>query len=205
MLDPLLVEHDAQLLLDREAHSSIVSESTSASTSDALLDIGSSINSSSRTIVPADVEAARVFAGQIGGPPSSRAELARYSDLLWQRYGVGSVSPALLAYWDEVCGNATGWPAPTGNDGSAVLQFLEAFHTPCAAIPRAAVTNARAVTRTGHGRLCIVLGDNDTVAPSSLAAVALASSAAVTVHSADKAHTSLDGLAACMKQLALSS
>jgi hypothetical protein len=153
-----------------------------------------------------------------GGPynyaPQPSSSCTTYTASLPFPAGLGSLSVPLVS-WCQHLGppernearvrygleraqsNAGGWSAVARGTGSAMLQFLEAFHAPCATFPRTAVSNARAVTPAGHARLCVVLGDNDTVAPSSLAAVMFASSDPATVHSADKAHTSLDGLATC--------
>jgi hypothetical protein len=147
-----------------------------------------------------DVASARVFSGQTGVAPSSAEEVGRYSDRLWQRYGEDSISPALLAYWDEVCAAAGDWPDPgwTGR-GDDTRGFLARFHAPCRAIPSAATP---AVPTGPSGDLCVVLGMRDAVAPGALGQEQLGRHADVVVRSSAVAHDSFDQLDACLDAVA---
>lgn len=71
-----------------------------------------------------DLEAARVQAQYAStrtrtrllmGHRTDAVLVGQMSDMLFGRYGVDSVSPSVLAYWDETCPALHGWPSPRGS------------------------------------------------------------------------------------------
>lgn len=60
---------------------------------------------------------------------ASRKLVGRLADGVWSRYGTDEISPAVLAYWAEVCPSYPGWSVtpPTDTLGT----FLTEWHGPC--------------------------------------------------------------------------
>ena len=81
--------------------------------------VGQRVPHRSRQLTRLDVDAARVESLYL--PPASRprvlsgpdaaAKVGRLSDQLFGRYGVDSISHAMLAYWQETCPALSGWRA----------------------------------------------------------------------------------------------
>jgi hypothetical protein len=63
---------------------------------------------------------------------ADRELVGRLADGVWSRYGTDEISPAVLAYWAEVCPSYPGWPVtpPTDTLGT----FLTEWHGPCTAL-----------------------------------------------------------------------
>jgi hypothetical protein len=119
------------------------------------------------------------------------------SDALWQRYGESDVSPAYLAYLDELCRIVRGWPQLSGSIRSA-RDVLIAAHSPCEGIP--ADSTVRGWSQVGSDRVCLVLSESDPVVPASLLNI----DAFYDLHrvfSSVSNHDSRDGLGECLEQV----
>lgn len=150
---------------------------------------------------PADVVAARVASGQLGDLPRTQEQVIDRARGLWQAYGVDSISYSLLAYWDEVCRLST--PDSAGSwDGSAAdtRGFLASFHAPCDGL---GPVEERAATPKGFSapRLCVVSAAKDSVTPGALVHASYRRKAEQWVESAESAHTSVDGIARCIRSV----
>jgi len=121
-------------------------------------------------VEPVDLEAALVAAaylpaGQrralfrlLGGPVRRAAPLiGRLSDATLLRYGSYEMSPAVLAYLDEVCRRYGPWPA-----ASERPNLLARLHAPCRSLWRPA---GDADLPTGPADVCIAHGGLDDVVP----------------------------------------
>ncbi|MDQ0423879.1 hypothetical protein [Cellulomonas iranensis] len=95
-----------------------------------------------------------------GGDPSLIGSLA---DLTWMRYGENDISPAYLAYLDEVCVAYGPWTPPPGAD--VVREVLDAMHRPCSDV---AETGQRAPVTSAT--VCVSHAVDDPVAPEGFAA-----------------------------------
>jgi hypothetical protein len=133
----------------------------------------------------------RLAPGVVNG--SDRATIGELSDRLWLRYGDDQISPAYLAYLDEVCGTAGSWPAPRSRVWT-VADVLAAAHLPCRAVA------SRPLPRPATGRLCLVTSPADAVTPEALARRSFPASVAW-ARSADRSHSSFDGLGACLQRV----
>lgn len=133
----------------------------------------------------------RLGPGVVSG--SDRATIGELSDRLWLRYGDDQISPAYLAYLDEVCGAAGSWPARLTRVRT-VGDVLAAAHLPCRAVA------SRPPPRPATGRLCLVTSPADAVTPETLARRSFPASAAW-VRSGDRSHSSFDGLPACLERV----
>ncbi len=145
----------------------------------------------------ADVVAAKVAAAADGTIPSSEADIGRLSDGLWQRYGEDSISPALLAYWQETCshiGPSRGgrWSGSTED----VLGYLKSFHRVCDGIPKRSLSVPLAVSN-----VCVVISQQDAVAPAKDARSVFESRGAMVVASHERSHASADGLRECLEKV----
>lgn len=144
----------------------------------------------------ADVVAARTAAGQSGVAPRTAADITDRARRFWQSFGTDTISLSLLAYWDEICrrgaDDAAAWDGSTDDTRG----FLASFHAPCAGLASAQPTAD--VTQSTWPRLCIVNGRYDTVTPPRVVAASYRATAHHWVESADRAHTSTDGLDRCL-------
>jgi len=72
----------------------------------------------------------RAFFAALSTPEeeAGRELVGRLADGVWSRYGTDEISPAVLAYWAEVCPSYPGWPVtpPTDTLGT----FLTEWHRP---------------------------------------------------------------------------
>jgi hypothetical protein len=140
-----------------------------------------------------DAQLARLGPGVVSG--RDRATIGELSDRLWLRYGDAQVSPAFLAYLDEVCGAVGSWPARVPRIRT-VTDVLAAAHLPCAAVAE------RPLRRPSTGRLCLVTSRADAVAPEALARRSFpAASVPAWVRSGERAHSSFEGLDACLRRV----
>jgi hypothetical protein len=149
-------------------------------------------------LVPLDGVSARVFAAERAEALTSRDIVGLDADLLWQRYGTDSISPALLAYWQEVCGTTTDWPMVEW-DGTVAdtTGFLASFHRPCQGIEAKALG-----PRYGGDHVCVVVGDRDSVTPGALSRLAFEALSATIVASDLAPHVVIDGLSTCISRVA---
>ncbi|MEV7098019.1 hypothetical protein AB0M80_34745 [Amycolatopsis sp. NPDC051045] len=120
---------------------------------------------------------------------------------LWQTYGDGDLSAGFLAYLDEMCRVAAPWPGSAAPAGDlltvAVGTVLAAAHRPCGS-----ETPPRPVV-SGTDRMCLVVSATDPVASEALVRRQYAALKQVRwVRSAVRSHSSLDGLAGCLDQVA---
>ena len=154
-----------------------------------------------------DVVAARIAAAAQGLSPSTEAEIGEWSDGLWQRFGEDSISPALLAYWQEFCPRIGAVGYATNEDGihggwagdpADVYAYLQAFHQVCDF-----VSDPHAQQYPSLQNVCAVLSQADTVTPAQLAHYDFKFSGASIVVSNEANHRSLDGLNECVNQLSL--
>lgn len=81
-----------------------------------------------------DTAVRRAFFTALSAPAKNadRELVGRLADGVWSRYGTDEISPAVLAYWAEVCPSYPGWPVtpPTDTLGT----FLTEWHGPCTAL-----------------------------------------------------------------------
>jgi hypothetical protein len=134
----------------------------------------------------------RLGPGVVSG--SDRATIGELSDRLWLRYGDDRISPAYLAYLDEVCGAAGSWPARL-SQVRTVSDVLVAAHLPCQAVA------THPLPQPATGRLCLVTSPVDAVTPETLARRSFPPASVAWVRSADRSHSSFDGLNACLKRM----
>ncbi|MBM6398767.1 hypothetical protein [Phycicoccus sonneratiae] len=139
--------------------------------------VGEQPASRSLELAAADLAAARVQL-QYGDPGvldevrtrrGDAALVGQLSDMLFGRYDVDELSPALLALWDETCPALTGWPAaPTGD---RPVSFLQEFTAVCGAAPTRPVVPAPTSPPATSGRapgVCVVTSPTDGVVPRSV-------------------------------------
>lgn len=135
---------------------------------------------------------ARYGRGVVDG--SSIARIGSFSDALWQRYGTEQVSPAYLAFLDEVCRTARDWPAVTTI--GKPRDVIAASTAPCRTL-RSDPVRWTAATAT-----CAVISESDPVVPAGLARRLVdAHPGWSRVITASPVHSSSDGLAACLKRV----
>ena len=145
----------------------------------------------------ADIVAARIVAAGNGTSISSAVEVGKLSDGMWQRYNHNSISPALLAYWQEVCshiGSSNGgrWNGSVED----VLGYFKSFHRLCDGIPQRSLTVPFEVSN-----VCVVISKEDAVAPSKLARAVFESRGAAILISEESNHDSLDGFRECLDKI----
>lgn len=121
--------------------------------------------------------------------------IGELSDRLWGRYGVDSLSAAILAEWDEVCpvtgGLHGGLPPTTTLDG-----VLGARFAPCGPVaPRTAPS------LPGLDRVCIVTSDSDSVTPAGLIRTSYVLPAGTIrwVETKIRSHSSFEGIGDCLR------
>ncbi|MFG1823649.1 hypothetical protein ACGFIJ_14275 [Microbispora bryophytorum] len=124
--------------------------------------------------------------------------LGDLSDLLWMRYGEYDLSPAFLAYSQEVCANVSGWPSWSGRMATP-SDILVAAHLPCGQKP---VVHADSPFM---GKLCIAFSPDDSVVPERLVRSSFADGVHAWVASDERAHGSLGGLTSCLEKVLASS
>ncbi|MFG1995013.1 hypothetical protein ACGFJ7_34065 [Actinoplanes sp. NPDC048988] len=85
-----------------------------------------------------DTAVMRAFFTALSTPAkeANRKLVGRLADGVWSRYGTDQISPAVLAYWAEVCPSYPGWPATPPADPLGT--FLTEWHGPCTALTPAA-------------------------------------------------------------------
>ncbi|TMQ90716.1 hypothetical protein ETD83_34180 [Actinomadura soli] len=116
------------------------------------------------------------------------------SHQLWQRYGQDSVSPGILAIFDETCQVLGPWPRPLKRMTS-VADALAAWHLPC----RPA---RRQVPRLPHmARFCVVTSPTDSVTPQNLVRQQFEDRKAVWVVSHRRSHHSMDRVDECFESI----
>lgn len=103
------------------------------------------------------------YRSSIEGP----AYMGDLSDHLWGRYGERSLSPAYLAYLDEVCSVYDGWSEGLSSSilRTEIGRFLVAFHAPCGTMERTAVP---VTSSAGYDSVlwgCVVARRGDAVTP----------------------------------------
>jgi hypothetical protein len=127
---------------------------------------------------------------------SNPQEIGTYSDAVWGRYDVDSISPSYLAQLDEGCVANGSWPEAAPQLKSA-RDLLEDFWAPCHGI------TAAKPGAGPDGRLCLVVSGPDPVVPGSLSsqALAAASSSRFTVRVDDRQHSSDAGLSSCLRHV----
>lgn len=153
----------------------------------------------SLTVGASDQAVAQIAAAASGLVPAGQAKVGRLADGFWQRFGETSISLALLAYWQEVCG-VIGAPRanPWSGEPRDTTGYLVSFHQICDRIPAVDLDLPDTAPR-----LCVVLSVLDTVSPSSLAEAVFAPLGAEVVYSDDSQHASLDGLDLCFQKIGL--
>ena len=92
---------------------------------------------------------------------SDPQEIGMFSDAVWGRYNVDSLSPSYLAQLDEGCTANTGWPEASAHLASA-YDLLTAFWAPCSGV------SAVSPGSGPIGPLCVVASTGDPVVPRSL-------------------------------------
>jgi hypothetical protein len=122
--------------------------------------------------------------------------IGRLSDRLWGRYGRDSISPGMLALFQEVCAIV----GPTWEDIRQINSVRDIFlarHAPCRAVPIGQLSPV--VIRS----MCVVTSRRDAVAPDRLVRLAYesASEKIKFVESKERSHSSFDGLEHCLKGL----
>ena len=102
------------------------------------------------------------FAAGLRRPNALADSIGRLSDSTLLRYGEYDMSPAMLPYFEEVCGRYGPWPTSIGSD--PVGKLLAALHLPCRSIDR--LPAAHTATPAS---VCIAHGDQDLVTPRAFA------------------------------------
>lgn len=93
---------------------------------------------------------------------NDKAVLGGLSDRLWWRYGKADISPAILAYFDELCPATLPWPRSSGTIDS-ISALLVAYHAPC----RGLVGGPR-LQQPHAAKVCITVSSADAVVDESL-------------------------------------
>ena len=143
----------------------------------------------------ADVRAAG--AASVLGRTTDDALIGALADRTWLRFGDDQVSPAYLAYLDEVCSAYGPWPAANAGQDRPVAQALAALHAPCAGVP----SNAAALHEVPAGlALCASSAVDDPVAPPEFSAN-WAALGAFQVTTEGDSHGDLTGIGRCLDHL----
>jgi hypothetical protein len=118
------------------------------------------------------------------------------ADRTWMRFGADDISPAYLAYLDEVCAAFGPWPAPGSVQGGPVVQALVSLHAPCAGV----LSDGAPVALPTDLDVCVSDTPDDPVAPPSFGATWTALGAH---HESvpGTSHADLHGIAACLTYL----
>lgn len=104
----------------------------------------------------------------------SKSELdGRLEDLrdgLWQIFGMGSVSPAALAYYDEACPALHAWDKVAPTSGTTTRDILTRYHDLCAAVVEARAHGGESPAGlAGYpGATCVLVSRQDAVIPARL-------------------------------------
>lgn len=127
---------------------------------------------------------------------SSPQEIGIYSDAVWGRYDVDSISPSYLAQLDEGCKANGDWPEASPQLKST-RDLLDDFWAPC---------HGMAAAKPGvgpGGPLCRVISPRDPVVPGSLSSRGFADKrgSRFTVKVNDRQHSSDAGLTNCLQQV----
>lgn len=140
------------------------------------------------------VESAELAPGVLNGQDTEA--IGSLSDDLWQRYGETDLSPAYLAYLDEVCTIAQDWPAEL-DAVDTVVDVLTAAHLPCQYVPYSSA--APRSDATPPRRTCLVLSPNDPVSP--VAPLDLIENGVAVVEARSADHGSVEGLDECLRRV----
>lgn len=164
-------------------------------------------------VVAADVAAAAVGAAYL--PTSEREHfveglrrlapgdvslIGRLSDSTLLRYGAEDVSPAMLAYYDEVCRDYGPWPTAPPSDGP-LAALLTRLHAPCTGITPSATAPFTAPAST-ELRSCVATSEADAVTPAAFSRTwtdLLDSPLSVTVPGTT--HAPLDAMLECVSRV----
>jgi len=163
-------------------------------------------------VVAADAAAAAVAAAYL--PDAERAALVealrtpttqgaalvgRLSDSTLLRYGELDVSPALLAYYDEVCRSYAPWDGLSSVAGP-VGALLSRLHAPCAAVARVGGAPPPAPAQL---RSCVATSERDAVTPPAFARTWTdVLDEPVTLTVPGTVHAGLEGLTSCLRRVA---
>ncbi|MCH7229583.1 hypothetical protein L0U85_01705 [Glycomyces sp. L485] len=118
--------------------------------------------------------------------------IGKLSDQLWMRYGVDSLSPGMLAYWEELCGVA-GANSPI-DDGRGLRQILQSNAAPCES-ERINLTIDTSITPT-----CMTGSSADSVTPISLVHEYVDATYFVEVE--EQSHSDIGGWEECWEHVA---
>ncbi len=136
------------------------------------------------------------------GGPAAAELVGELSDRTWGRVGTDDLSPADLAYLDEVCASYHGWSELPDVGRSPVERFLAVFHRPCRTAPTSgAAAPPRIDRRPTFTRSCVIASPDDPVTSDAYAqawAAALPGSLLITQEMA--AHGQGD-VSACMTHI----
>jgi hypothetical protein len=148
-------------------------------------------------LVAVDYVAARVAASANGTSPADRRQVGALSDSIWRRYRELDLSPAVVAYWAEVCAALPSWPR-NGWSGVATdtYGFLSSFHGPCSD-----VGYDGPIIDGDRGTTCVVLSPRDSVSLAGQSDEYLRARASTVVTSDVARHDSLDGLVPCLESV----
>jgi hypothetical protein len=129
--------------------------------------VGAQPEGRSLPLTASDLEAARLQAQYTTARVRARvyrhadAELVgRMSDMLLGRYGVDSVAPSMLAFWDEMCPALTGRPARLGQPRDLVHELVAV----CGEVEGDDAVETAALESTAPPP-CVVLSRQDGVVP----------------------------------------
>jgi hypothetical protein len=159
---------------------------------------GSRVAERSLPIDALDVEAARAAslylapaeARGLNGQPAAEL-VGRLSDSFFGRYGVTSISPSVLALWQETCSTIRNWSALSE---SAKQSFLGQYMAVCLVI-----SNTRNVVASRDSSpTCIAVGDSDGITPEPMTSWLLKRWTAVKRVTYHGGHASLTGLRKCL-------
>lgn len=98
--------------------------------------------------------------------PDNARTIGLLSDSVLLRYGVTDMSPAALAYLQEVCGSFTPWDALAESE-PGVDSVADRFHQPCQFVPR--LDGAPNESRPSPARRCLASSSDDAVTPPAFA------------------------------------
>ena len=150
--------------------------------------------------LPAEARDAAVTALR-GEPPAGATTVGELSDSLLLRYGTEDVSPAMLAYLQEVCATYAPWPATSG--GTGVEGVLGRLHAACSGVPARPEQPARPAADRDGPAVCLARSTDDRVTPAAFAETWLADLRPVeTVEVPGRTHAAPALAAECATRLA---
>jgi len=125
-------------------------------------------------------------------------ETRRLDRSVWSIYGDHTVSPAYLAYLEEVCNavpdaRLSGGPRPDAPPADALDRVFLAAHRACDSVPE---RSGRAPSLTIDPSWCFVASEHDPVAPINLAVLAFGRPPTATL-GPDEPHIDTGGLSVC--------